>query len=259
MKNNIEKKPSLIILDIGSHKLEELQVFLNPYYRQLFIYLKWLIKLILKVIFKFKKKYFVELKNQLKVIDFYFVRRSKYNVTIITIEPNPSVLVPYIKQFSKNYKVIYFPVAILGHDSLHEFDLKILYSYGDSISHSLYDKKRPNTKNDNICVALKLNFIWNGLIKNKMIDEKSEVILRMNCEGAELGILKECDSLGLRIKCLIGSIGDITKIHGSKKGEEASLLLQKMNCNYYYFKGDDPATWYSAINVWSKYTNNYII
>ena len=38
----------------------------------------------------------------------------------------------------------------------------------------------------------------------------------MNCEGAELGILEECKNLNIRPHCIIGSIGDVLKIHGDK-------------------------------------------
>ena len=211
----MKKNENLIILDIGSHKLEEIQTLLSPFPRQLFIYCKWLFIKILKIILRRDKKGILILKRNISIIKFYFIKKNKYNITIIAIEPNPEVIIPYYKKISKRHKIYFIPAAILGHDTCTSFEVKTLFGFGDTISHSLYKKSKSNKLNQNsLCIAIKLTPLWEELVNSKIINSDSETILRINCEGAELGVLQECKNLGINLKCVIGSLGDIKKIHG---------------------------------------------
>lgn len=256
---NKTPQKNLVILDIGSHKLEEIQTLFSPFLRQLLIYIKWFIKLVLKILLKFDKPSLNELKKQAKVIDFFFLRRRRYNVTIISIEPNPNVILPHLNKLSKRLKICYVPAAIIGHDSSSDFEVKTLFVYGNSLSNSLYKKNRKmDVDQNNICLSLKLSKIWDGLISLGLVEPDSEIILRMNCEGAELGVIKECEHNNLDVKLLIGSIGDIRKIHGEKQDKEANQIMHRLGYNYYYFKGDDPYTWYDIIQPWEIHTSKFI-
>ena len=249
---------NLVILDIGSHKLEEIQTLFSPFERQFFIYILWLLKLILKLILKFDRKSLRSLKEQPRVASFFFFTRRKYNVSIISIEPNPGVILKHLKRLRQKINITYIPSAILGHDVEPNFELSKLYTFGDSLSHSLYRKNRTMDKTqNNVCVSLKLGVIWEQLIELGLVTSDSEVILRMNCEGAELGVIKECDDMNLNVKLLIGSIGDIQKIHGSSEMEEANRIMKKHGYSYFYFKGDDPSTWGDVITPWRLVTSNF--
>lgn len=253
-------KTRLIILDIGSHKLEELQVLLCPFPRQAYIYAYWFIRQVVKFLLKWDVKILSNLKNQVRVIGYYFLSSRRYDLTIVSIDPNPTVALAHVARLAKKYRIIFIPAAVLGHDIQKLSDLKMLYTYSDSISSSLYKKNiEMNGVQKNLCVGLKLSVIWNGLLREGIVSADSEVVLRMNCEGAELGVLLDCEDLGLRLKCVIGSIGDIEKIHGQASGEVAKKIINKMGIKYQYFKGDDPATWLQMAEVWEENTNDYIL
>ncbi|MDG1143277.1 MAG: hypothetical protein P8N92_01345 [Burkholderiales bacterium] len=253
-----EQKSNLIILDIGSHKLEELQTLLCPYPRQLFVYILWLAKQLAKLVLRRDNVVWKSLCKQAAVIKYYFLSRRKYDITIVAIEPNPSVALRHVARLTKKYRTVFVPAAVLGHETETVSELKILYSYDQSISSSLYEKNRAASKKGNkFCVGLKLKVIWDGLIREGIVDRNSEVILRMNCEGAELGVLLDCEDAQLHLKSVIGSIGDIEKIHGSASGDRAMEVISRLGIKYHYFKGDDPATWYEMVPVWDMNTDGY--
>ena len=253
-------KPNLVILDIGSHKLEELQTLLSPFPRQFSVYLFWLAKQLVKLVLRRDITVLPNLRNQFDVIRYYFLLRRRYDLTIVSIEPNASVALSHVARLAKKYKTVFVPAAVLGHDADVSSDLKLLYSYAHSISSSLYRKDRAMQKNQhNVCVGLRLSLIWNGLIREGIATPESEVILRMNCEGAELGVLRDCEEAGVYVKCVIGSIGDVEKIHGRESGEEARKIMKKLGAEYHYFKGDDPSTWHEIAAVWDSNTIGYEI
>ena len=251
-------KPSLIILDIGSHKLEELQTLLCPFPRQFYIYIAWLAKRLIKFLLKRDTAILSDLRRQPNVIKHYLMSRRRYNLTIVSIEPNAAVALPYVARLSRKYRIFFIPAAVLGHDTQVSSDLKLLYTYDHSISNSLYRKDRVmDARQQNVCVGLGLSMVWNGLVREGIAAQDSEIILRMNCEGAELGVLKDCENLGLRLKCVIGSIGDVEKIHGRESGDAARKVMQNLGVQYHYFKGDDPATWHDIAAVWDASTIGY--
>jgi hypothetical protein len=251
-------KPDLIILDIGSHKLEELQTLLSPFPRQLYIYIFWLIKQLVKFVIWRDPIILSNLRKQVNVVRYYFLSSRRYNLTIISIEPNPSVALSHVARLAKKYKTVFLPVAVLGHDTDMSSDLKVLYSYDHSISSSLYRKDRAiQTAGTSVCVSLRLSVIWNGLLREGIVSTESKVILRMNCEGAELGVLRDCEEAGLHVKCVIGSIGDVEKIHGRESGNAAKHIMKKLDVEYHYFKGDDPSTWHDIAAVWDANTAGF--
>jgi hypothetical protein len=251
-------KPNLIILDIGSHKLEELQTLLCPFPRQLAIYLFWLAKQLIKFALKRDSTILANLRKQVDVIRYYFLSSRRYNLTIVSIEPNPSVALSHVARLARRYKTVFVPAAVLGHDEDVSSDLKLLYSYDHSISSSLYKRDRAmEATQHNVCVGLRLSVIWNGLVREGIATPESEVILRMNCEGAELGVLRDCAEAGLHVKCVIGSIGDVEKIHGHESGDAARKIMKKLGVAYHYFKGDDPSTWADIAAVWDANTIGY--
>jgi hypothetical protein len=252
---------TLIIFDIGSHKLEELSVLLKPGKHQLLIFIKWSIQIFIKTIIRLKfqgilrktSKYF-------ELLRFYFFSKKKYNLQVISIEPNPYVVHDSVSNLKKIYPVHYLPLAILGHDSEVNINLTKLNFYDHSISSSIYDRGRPiNESRSIICVGIKFGALWDQLIKEKIINEDSPFILRMNSEGSELGVISDCAIKNLKPLCVIGSLGDVIKIHGVDADKKIMNLLFDMGAPYHYFKGEDPGTWYDMISIWKKYTDVYLV
>lgn len=249
----------LVIIDIGCHKLEELLVLLGPYRRQLGIYVWWLIKRTGKAVLTLNFRRFLGLGRQLRVIRYYFLSRRRYDIQVVAVEPNAAVVVPYVEKIRCAYPVHLMPVAVLGHDASAKAELKTLHFYDHSISSSIYRKgDRPtNEARALTCVGLTFDVIWDGLVKEGVIGKDAPFLLRMNCEGAELGVIETCSSRGLKPACIIGSIADMDKIHGQASGDKTRRLMQDMGAPYFYFKGDDPGTWHDMIDVWEKYTTAY--
>ena len=244
----------LVVVDIGSHELEELLVLLGPFRRQVVVYVKWAVKKVLKAILKLNFYAIGGLGRQWKVVRYYFLDRRSYDLQVICVEPNVSVAQPYVERLSRKYPVHYMPAAVLGHDAGAPAELKTLFFYDRSISSSIYRKDRPtNDERASVCIGLKFDVIWEGLIKEGVIERGTPFLLRMNCEGAELGVVECCSKNGLKPLCIIGSIGDVDKIHGRESGDRTRHLMKDMNAPYFYFKGDDPATWHDMISVWEGY------
>ena len=254
----MEKPNRLVVVDIGSHKLEELLVLLGPFSRQFGVYAKWAARKCLKAILRANFSTLSKIGRQMEVIRYYFLTRREYHLQVISIEPNTSVVQPYIEKLSKKHLVHYLPAAVLGHDAETDVELKALFFYNHSISSSIYKRDRlPNHEKARVCIGLKFDLLWENLIKIGALNTDDPFLLRMNCEGAELGVIEGCLHKGLKPICIIGSIGDVGKIHGKQANDKTREILDEMETPYFYFKGDDPSTWYDMITVWDKYTSSY--
>ena len=251
---------TLTIIDIGSHKLEELSVLLKPGKHQLFIFLKWTIKIIIKTIYNLKFRGLLTKAIQyIKLVIFYFFQNKKYNIQVISIEPNLEVIQGALMNLRNKYPVYYLPLAVLGHDSEVNINLTKLNFYDHSISSSIYDRGRPiNESKSIICVGIKFGVLWDKLTKENIIKESDDFILRMNCEGSELGVINDCVVKKLKPLCVIGSLGDVGKIHGKNAENNIMELLTTMGTPYYYFKGEDPTTWINMAKSWSFYADKYL-
>jgi len=254
----VSNSGKLIVFDIGSHKLEELSVLLGPFPRQYGVYLKWAIKKVLKAMLRLDLSAFLRVGRQIKVIRYYFFSRRSYNLMTVCVEPNIGVAQKYVEQLSCKYPVHYIPAAVLGHDAQNGAELKTLFFYDRSISSSIYKKDRPiNNERGSICVGLSFDVIWDGLVKEGVIAPNAPFVLRMNCEGAELGVIESCFHRGLKPLCIIGSLGDVDKIHGQQSGDKTRRIMDEIRAPYFYFKGDDPSTWYDIIPVWDRYSAGF--
>ena len=252
----MNNKNRLVVVDIGSHKLEELSVLLGPFRRQYGVFLKWTIKKVLKAVLKADFSFLFRIRCQIAVIKYFFLAHRSYNLQVISIEPNIGVAYPFVEQLSRKYPVHYIPAAVLGHDAQKESELKTLFFYDKSLSSSIYKKDRPiNNEKGRVCVGVKFDLLWDGLVKEGIINSDDPFLLRMNCEGAELGVIEGCLHKGLKPLCIIGSLGDVDKIHGRQAGDKTRKMMDDMGTPYFYFKGDDPSTWYDMIPIWEKYTS----
>ena len=76
---------NLTIIDIGSHKLEELFVLLRPGRRQYYVFFKFFIKHFIKKLFTLNFKKFPSLSELLQSFKYFFVLKKKYKIKIISI------------------------------------------------------------------------------------------------------------------------------------------------------------------------------
>ncbi len=251
----MNQSKQLIIFDIGCHKLEELSVLLRMNARQFFVYVKWVIYMILRSIKRMDFSGVKKIGQQFNNISYYFFSQRKYNIKIIAVEPNMNVANKYVNKLARKYSIHYIPAAVLGHDSESDVEFKKLFFYDDTISSSIYKKNRPMDEDKaSLCVGLKFSTIWDNLLK-----EDDPFLLRMNCEGSELGVMEGCCDRNLKPLCIIGSIADVDKIHGKEIGDKAREIMDEAGIKFYYFKGDDPSTWFDMIEIWDKHTSGYLI
>ena len=253
----------ITIIDIGSHKLEELSILLKPGKHQVYIFIKWSLYRIKQAILQLLKLEVGVIKKiniYFKLTYFYFFQTRKYNLQIISIEPNINVAYKAVKKIRNKYTVHYFPMAVLGHDSKRDIEIKKLYFYDQSISSSIYDRGRPiNESKSTVCVGIKFGILWDHLKSENILKDEDPFILRMNSEGSELGVISDCAMKNLKPLCVIGSLGDVVKIHGADADEKIMKLLFDIGTPYHYFKGEVPDTWYDMISIWKNYTDDYLV
>ena len=139
---SINRKNKLVIIDIGSHKLEELLILLKPGKHQFYIFIKWSVRKVVNIFFQMEFKRLLRLGKYFQLVKFYFILSRSYNLKIISIEPNINVAYDYVKKIKAHYPIYYLPVAILGHDSQDDIEMKILPNpLTESTILSLYLKK----------------------------------------------------------------------------------------------------------------------
>jgi hypothetical protein len=249
----------LVIIDIGSHKLEELSILLKPGIHQLYVFFKWTVRKIVRIIFTLDFNSFAKINKFFRLLNFYFIKNRSYDLQIISIEPNVDVVIDSVKRLGKKYPIHYLPLAVLGHDSEKDIELKKLYFYDHSISSSIYDRGREiDESKSTVCVGMRFGVIWDQLKSEKIINDEDQFILRMNCEGSELGVISDCQEKQLKPICVIGSLGDVLKIHGVEANNKISDLLSGLGTPYYYFKGELPDTWHAMIEGWERHINVFL-
>ena len=94
------------------------------------------------------------------------------------------------------------------------------------------------------------------LKREKLINQDFNILLRINCEGEELEIIKELIKNKIRIDSILGSLSDVKKIHGDSLYNAMLETLTKNNIAYVFFKASDPSTWLKGISTLKKYLKN---
>lgn len=236
-----------VVIDIGSHKLEELRVLFAPSGAELYALAKWSLKRFIKALVSLNCS---ELPLVASTVRAFFIARNRKagsNIKFICVEPNIDVCMSPLARFKRQFDVDYYPIAILGHTHQDDTSFLDLNFYESSLSSSLYSKKGLSQVGRLACIGIKFSKFLDLLQKNLNISVADEVILRMNCEGAELGIVRALRNSGLSVKVIYGSLADVRKIHGEEEYAEMLDILAQMGVSYKYFVGSNPATWLEAL------------
>lgn len=235
-----------ILIDIGTHKSEELNVLFNPGFSELKLLFKETVKYLLKrsrLSWKVIAKCWGMLLSSNK-------RSNKENIKIFALEPNLAVSRKNIKRLEKVISIVHFPIVILGHDHANNFDLVTLNIFRDSLSSSLYEKNNLEKLEKIHCLGLDFYYFIELLCSKGVLDKENRIIVRMNCEGAELGVVSGVDRLlqeGYKVVSILGSLADVQKIHGDEAYKKMLEILQNNNLKYVYFKGTDLNTWEDGV------------
>ena len=247
-----------IIIDIGTHKCEELNLLFKPSIQEVFALSKMSVKYLLgRSGMTFSEIIFCWV--------WLFRPRSsggRKETKIITIEPNISVALKKITRLKKVADVDYFPVAILGHTYEELADVVSLNIYSDSLSSSIYEKNNLTGTTSLNCLGINFQSFLLSLQRHNIVGPADEIMIRMNCEGAEFSVieaLRSSDCNRLNIKVIIGSLADVGKIHGAEKYEEMMDIINDMGVKYIYFKGSDPRTWCKVLKnkIVTSFVTNY--
>jgi hypothetical protein len=259
-----------IILDIGSHKLEEINLFFIKDSSIILFYLNWWFRyfnFVIKKLFSFSQKEnnfnfsfskwpsSFNLHEHKKLILHLF---KSENITksfkLISVEPNFDVCFKNVQKFKKKIDLIYFPFVLSNLTKNTNIFFSNFYTNSNSLSSSIYKKK--NNKHIKRILSLNITSFIEILKREKLINQDFNILLRINCEGEELEIIKELIKNKIRIDSILGSLSDVKKIHGDSLYNEMLETLTKNNIAYVFFKASDPSTWLKGISTLKKYLKN---
>lgn len=254
----------LVVLDIGTHKAQELRVLYGDrkyiFFSYLWWWLDWGMRIIKRLIryngmiqygsgayvispikFPFDKhmKYFKQ---------FFLPRNYLDNIKVVSIDPMALVTDKYIRKMQQKVQAYYIPVAILPHDGINKSQMVKFYVAKNSLSSSLYQNKLDDLQ-EVIVPAFELGKLLDGLIDVKVLEKKCRFIVRMNCEGSELAVINSLLSRSSEFRYVLGSIADVGKKHGMEVETEMNDIMDKNRINFTYYKGSDPSTWHTGFDL----------
>lgn len=235
-----------VIIDVGTHKFEELNILFHPSWSEFNTLLRTTVK---KLIGRSNLS-FSTLLNCWKIFLTIPLKTERKNIHVIALEPNTEVCLKKLKRLKNSLSVIHFPLVVLGHDYPDDIDIVALNIYSNSLSSSIYGKDKIEKVGDLYCAGVDFYQFVRMLFAKDIISQTDKIIIRMNCEGAELGVVKGVSKLieeGFHVLSVIGSLADVKKIHGVQKYNEMIEILEGHSLDYKFFKGTDVSTWMLGI------------
>ena len=209
----------LVVLDIGTHKAEELRVLIGDRLFLINAYSKWWFDW-----FKRQVKKLIGHRGHVSYNGGTYIaspfsrslgEHGRYvrqillpknylkNYKVIAIDPVVSVTSKYIDALRKKVVVSYIPVAILPHDADGHCRMKCFFINRNSLSSSLCSADE-NIKDVVMCPAFRFREILEGLQLFEFIKPNTKLLMRMNCEGSELAVIKELVESKVAINNLLG-------------------------------------------------------
>ena len=255
-----------VIIDIGTHKAEELRVLNGDRYYVLDTYIRWwwrLVKCKIKKVLKYSNyKTCIKDSCHISPLDMSLEHhllclKQIFNPinyvedkTLVCIDPVASITEKYTSKISNH--VHFMPIAILSHlEEKIESKIVKFFIATDSLSSSLHFES-DKTVGEVISPAYTFKKIIENLKNLGIIEEDSKIILRMNCEGSEYGVIKGLIELDIIPLFIVGSINDVNKKYGEDTAKEMNELLDKYNIKFHFFKGSDPASWKIGFDFFGK-------
>jgi hypothetical protein len=246
-----------VIFDIGTHKAEELRVLNGDRCYILSSYLCWWFdwcKRLIKIVVQHHSttaygigNYQVSpltfgFSNHLRIITHLITGRNMLrHFHIICVDPATNITPAYLPKLHELREIIFLPYAILPHTNTKNYELIKFYVEKDSLSSSLFASR--SYQKVVVCPAISFKELLSELLRQSILQDGDEILLRLNCEGAELGIFKDIVAAGFKPLMVVGSINDVFKKFGNQVSDEMFNLIADNGIKFDYFKGSDPSTW----------------
>ena len=254
----------IVFIDIGTHKAEELRILSGDRAFVLAMYLKWWFdwgKRQIKKLIRYHglitygagayklSPTSVMLKIHLKHMrQFLFPVNYLKNIKVIAIDPVSTITAPCINKLVCSIDINYIAIAILPHDDDCQCKMTNFYITRNSLSSSLFKDDRDEQELIT-CPAYSFSAVIKNIKATNLITSTTEVIVRMNCEGSEMAVVKSLVHNNLNIRSILGSIGDVEKKYGADVAALMKNKLDENNLSFQYFKGSDPGTWDTAYSI----------
>jgi len=253
-----------VLIDIGTHQAQELRVLVGDryyigktYFHWWYDWLKRQIKKIIGYdgIICYGEGAFITspadntLKEHIWYLRLFLTPNNCLsNFKAVMIDPVVEVTVGYYQRLKDKFlTTLLLPVAILPHEFVNEAKMVKFYIEKNSLSSSLFDSGKSSDLI--VCPGYSFDKIISELMSEKILDICDEIILRLNCEGAELGVVKSLLDQGIIPSLILGSINDVLKKYGEEVASELNALIEANKIEFFYFKGSDPGTWKSAFKA----------
>jgi len=172
-------------------------------------------------------------------------------IKILAIDPAFDVTTLFIEKLRKVNEIYNLPVAVLPHDVEQNFKLVRFYLSENSLSSSLFSQSS-SKKGDQIVPGMKFSEILQSTLNGEVMKEPESIIIRMNCEGSEMAIIKDLLDGGWKAELILGSLGDIGKKFNAELQDRAFELLENNEIIFQDFKGSDPSTWPFALRYFKN-------
>ena len=255
-------KTDKIFIDIGTHKAQELRVLSGD---QKFIvseYILWWASLIIrfvknpfrKIPVKYGEGRYIKsplhfsLKDHLKILyTSLIVKNHIRSCKVISVDPAFEVASKYVKKIDEEF--LFFPVSLSGADN--SLNIIPFYMSNNSLSSSVFKDEEKFSKHS-YCLNLSPSDFFQRLLNLNILSNNNEIILRINCEGAEKEIINALQKHNFNIKIILGSLGDVKKVHGKDSYQNLLKNLDSNNVVYQYFKGTDPSSWLESFKLLTK-------
>ena len=232
--NNFSQDGDLIIVDIGTHKGQEINSFFDS---GILIY-KVIRRITRDLIKRTKSIKLKEITYFIKLIKSHFrIKKELKNIVLITVEPN------FLHFCNKIYKKasLVVPFAIDDRTNKSKSLVKLYIANGDFLSqgNSIYDSKGNVDKNNFLSVFSITSKHLMEIIKVNYLKPSSKIILRINCEGSEDSIIYNFkNNFSDQLVGVLGSLKDVRDIKGLKSYDKLIKFMDENKIDFLPFSSD---------------------